>query len=335
MKNRIFFPLIAFCSLLVLMGWTEEKPRKIFFEKGPYRCEYEVADGMYNGTYTSWYANGTKRAEGTFLHNMRHGLWTVYDSTGRTRMVRKYQNNFEFELIFPKPSGEGPIPLLRQPKYTLTYSDKGYIPYCYLEERAVWASKRIWRYIPARADHPLFANDHFYHALIDSVILGDTKVFAVYADDDFRQPFSVEQKQQLADTVGRRVVGFKIVEDWFFDRDRMLSESRIIGICPVYILAGAQPDTLDLGWFYFPALRNTLARQPVTTTGVPEYVRTLDDVFFFRYFHSSIDKESNVYNRTLKENTSGMLGLAFIMEQRRVEISIIETEHDAWIFFTE
>lgn len=335
MKKQLLFLFAIIFSLLVAAGWKKEEPQKISFDKGPYRCEYEVANGMYNGTYTSWYANGTKRAEGTFLHNMRHGLWTVYDSTGRKRMVRNYKNNFEYELIFPKPSSEGPIPLLRQPKYTLTYSEKGYIPYCYLEERAVWVSKRIWRYIPARADQPLFANDNFYHALIDSMMNSTSESFTGFVDDDFRFPVSAEQKQQFADTVGRRIIGFKIEEDWFFDRDRMVSESRIIGICPVYKLPGEKADTLDLCWFYFPALRSTLAHQQVASADYPEYIRTLDDVFFFRYFHSWVYKESNVYDRTLKENVDNNPGLLLLMERRRVEVSVIELEHDAWIFFTE
>lgn len=330
--KRLSTVVIALFAILFLTAW-KEVPQKVSYEDEEFRCEYDTANGMRNGRYASWYKDGTKRAEGSFRNNMRYGLWTVYDSTGRKRMTRKYKNDFEFELIFPKPSEEGPIPLLSEPRYTLTYCAKGYIPYCYLEERAVVVSKRIWVYIPAKAGHPLFAGMRFHHALMDSLAAGKVKAYDGSLDDEFRTELSGETKLRLLDTSKYEVLGYRLKEDWFFDRDRMISETRTIGIMPVCRSKTNEVDPVATAWFYFPYLRPLLAQQKVSGNEIPTYIHTLDDAFFFCYIRGSIYRESNYYDRGITSwNDSQDYPLG--KEPRRTT-SLTELEHTVWISFTE
>lgn len=326
--KQLFYIAAAVLAIVFMSAW-KEVPQKVSYEDEEFRCEYDTANGMRNGRYASWYKNGTKRAEGSFRHNMRCGLWTVYDSTGRKRMTRKYKNNFEFELIFPKPSGEGPIPLLSEPKYTLTYSEKGYIPYCYLEERAVAVSKRIWAYIPAKADHPLFANMNFYHALMDSLAAGKIKGYDGSTDDEFRVEISEEMKLRLLDTSKYKIVGYRLKEDWFFDRDRMISETRTIGLMPVCRSKTNEADQVATVWFYFPYLRPLLAQQKITGENIPSYIHTLDDAFFFCYIRGSIYRETNYYDRGVMRSVDDPA------QGLRRTTSLTELEHTVWISFSE
>ena len=63
--------------------------------------------------------------------------------------------------------------------------------------------------------------------------------------------------------------------------------------------------------------------------GVPSKIKTLDDLFFYRYFSSNILKESNVYK------SSNRLTEGSPQKAERIEFSIIEKEHDIWISLTK
>ncbi len=57
--------------------------------------------------------------------------------------------------------------------------------------------------------------------------------------------------------------------------------------------------------------------------------RTLDDIFWKRMFSSYVRKESNVYDRSIGDYTSGMNAL---FESERVKDDIFKYEHDLWHF---
>ncbi len=324
MKTVFAFLIVA----AFLFSFSGNEPHKKYTYTGKdYRVECEMLNGLYDGVYTSWYTNGKKKAQGNFKDNMRVGNWTVWDSTGQMKMKREYKNNFEFTRTFPAYN-EGPAKLFSVPVYKLEYEEER-IKYFFLNERAVTISKRIWRFIPRKKKSPVFSKEQLHRTLIDAALTN--KAF-VYEDDEFKIKMSFPLIQNIAPdqdkkTYNDSLIGYKIKEDWFFDNDRMISETRIIGICPV-MLSGK--DTVDAGWFYYPQLRATLCKEKINSENIPAYIHSLDDLFFFRYFYGAIYKESNVHDRSLKEYANGLM---LEQERNRIEYSLIELEHDEWLQF--
>jgi hypothetical protein len=115
---------------------------------------------------------------------------------------------------------------------------------------------------------------------------------------------------------GKKLVGYKIKEDWFFDKSRNTGDVRIIGICPIVeIEEGVEAEAF---WVYYPEVRKYLAELKV------------DDAFFFHQFNSTIVRESTIHGKYIKEYTKPE---AILDEVLRIESALVETEIDFWIHF--
>ena len=332
MKRKICFAILFSAILFSFKNDGNEERIRHEFSGENGKVNYETKNNLFDGDYFSFYKNGKPKAEGKFLNNQRTGSWTVYDSLGNEKVQREYKDNFTFTQIFPEVPDNGPISLLNEPIYKPAYNKNGYIDYFYINERAVMISKRIWRRIEVKDNGEIFRNNNFIHAVVDSLI---AKKIIAYADDEFHDTISKQNFERLCDTSSYNVIAYEIKEDWFFDNDRMISESRIIGISPVVLSRNRISDgdgyEYHLGWFYFPYLRNTMAKIK-TGKNVPADVHSLDDLFFYRYFHGDIFKESNIYDRPLADYPE----VNDIQKEReRIEISMIEMEHDTWLRFVK
>lgn len=320
--KRALFTLLTLIFLSFIGGERE----KHFFESESIHCNYETNQGRIDGDYCSYYKNGKKKAEGKFQNNYRIGKWTVWDSTGRIRMQRDYSDPFTFKRILPKVPKDKVIDLLNVSPYALEYNKDGFIESFYLEPRAIIWTKRIWRYVKPNDNNILFENDKLFSILNENIYNGNITPYQV-TDDEFIKELLITD----LDTSSIELIGYKIKEDCIFDIDRLVSESRILGICPV-VVNKVNQDTLDLYWVYFPQARKYLAQEKIQHTKLPGHIRTMDDVFFYRYFHGQIYKESNIYDRPISAYKSGHeIG----KEAERIEISLIESEHDIWITLTE
>ena len=293
------------------------------------QSEYEVLHGMKDGKYISWhdFHKGIKWAEGTFKHNQRYGLWTVWDETGKMRMQRNYKNGFEFERIYPPVPKEGAIPMLMKPQYVLKYNKDICIDYSPLAERAVYYSKRIWRnaYL---SDNQIIQKSKIEKIILEHILNGNIEV---YKSDDFNKKLEPAESKTAIQPEEQKIIGFRLMEDFFFDTDRMISETRIIGLS---VLAIKDSKETVLGCIYYPRIRKYLAKEKVNCADYPDEIKTLDDVFFFRYFASQIWKESNVYDRTI-EAYCGSDTLMAKNEAVRIERGMLNAEHDIWIGFTK
>ncbi|MBN2682410.1 MAG: gliding motility protein GldN [Bacteroidales bacterium] len=127
------------------------------------------------------------------------------------------------------------------------------------------------------------------------------------------------------------VVELQIKEIWYFDKNRGKMEVRIAGICPVrkYFDELTQKNIrIEIGWFYFPAVRKTLATHEVFNFVNQNERKSFDDIFVKRFFTSIIYAESNVYdNREIREYKMGQDALE---ESERIKKWIFEFEHDLW-----
>ena len=305
--------LIIWFFLSYNIGFSQEI-KTFYFEN--YKVVYTITNGRISGDYKSYYSNDSLRSEGCYLNNYRIGKWVVWDVYGVKKVERNYSSPLEYKTIFPKPSTQGPIPLLLESVYELEYNDKNYIQYCFIEERSILWSKRVWRNIKQETNPTLFDDNFMFSTLY--YLVKDSSIIAYRAYSDKFKSKLIDPLKKITDY---KVIKYKLKEDWFFDVDRLVMESRIIGICPVVEFG---TDTLDLFWIYFPEVRAHFAK--VTVLDQPKRVKTLDDFFFFRCFSSQIFKESNIFNTEIKPED-------IEVEAEIIEIKIIEKEHDIWLSF--
>lgn len=308
------FLLFVFAIFSLSFGTKREVKH---FTSPEYNASYESMNGKFDGKYTSYYPNGKKKAEGTFKSNYRIGMWTVWDESGRPIIKRKYSDPFTFERITPPLPKDKPIQLFNVPRYKIEYNPDGYISYFDLKERMVFWATRIWRNLEPNDNPEIFENNRLFKLLNSIIIEGKLTVYDT-TTDEFRKEF----KEDL-DTTSYQILGFKIKEDTFFDIDRFVMESRIIGICPVVI--NSNNDTIDLYWVYYPTIRKILSKETIQTPD--PRINSLDDLFFYRYFSGQIYKQSNVYDKAIADYKKGK---EIKEEAEKIEISLIETEHDIW-----
>lgn len=279
----------------------------------PYRCVYNTTDGRIDGHYVSYYANGQKRAEGSFKNHHRDSIWTVWDTAGNVTGKRHYKNGMVY---------------LTENKNTATLDGAGVnpkkyscrlYPYTSFNESDVSWTKRIWRYIPnEQYNRFLFGSNNLNQNMLSAAVKGTLPVYSG-SNDQFAVPF----EGWTTDT-SAKIIGYRIKEDWYFDKSRSVMDVRIVGLAPVVIKPGTS-DTTNLYWVYFTDLRPLLLNTPLIRC----YMATnMDEFFGKRAFTSTIYKESNVYDRSLAD----YLPLkARDAEAERIELDMIETEHDLWM----
>ncbi len=242
------------------------------------------------------------------------------------------------------------------------------VPYTYLREADVMWSKRIWRIIDLREkiNHPLYfpideINDRKnLFDVIKHALLVDGSITAYYPgpildDDEFKVPMLTSEVKALFSSVdttftedietgefvpviqpielnSSEIKMYKLKEDWFFDKQRSVLDVRIIGIAPMKENRGEDGEVrgyAEMFWLYFPECRYVFANWDVFNRQNDAERRTFEDIFWKRMFSSYIIKESNVYDRRINEEYTGIDAL---LEAEKVKNKIFLLEHDMWHF---
>ena len=131
------------------------------------------------------------------------------------------------------------------------------------------------------------------------------------------------------------IVKYEIKEDWFFDKQRSVLDVRIVGISPVVYLTeenNGKEEIIGLKnmfWLYFPECRYTFQNFYVYNPHNDSQKMSFDDLFWKREFSSTIKKESNVFDRTIAPNNTGLDAL---LESERIKGEMFTFEHDLWHF---
>ncbi len=150
------------------------------------------------------------------------------------------------------------------------------------------------------------------------------------AIDDDGNDIKIEEITQYE---ARDIIQYKIKEDWFFDKQRSILDVRIIGLAPVVYSKNPLTQEIDglktLFWLYFPECRYVFQNFFVYNPDNDAQRMSFDDLFWKREFSSYINKESNVFDRSVSPNNEGLDAL---LESERIRNEIFLFEHDLWHF---
>ncbi len=150
-------------------------------------------------------------------------------------------------------------------------------------------------------------------------------------DDRFSRSFKpAELDSLLAGISAEEVVGYRLKEDWIFEKQRSTLIVRIIGFAPLVEVRGADGEfrgTRVLFWAYWPECRKALAQWPVSRA-LPDGSRpSYEKLFSGRRFSSLVVKVSNLQDRSLHEV---LTGVDAVREAMRLERQLQDFERDLW-----
>lgn len=237
--------------------------------------------------------------------------------------------------------------------------EKEVIPYEFIREADVFWQKRIWRVIDIREKLNLpfaYPQEPLIQIIHEAAKNGEITVYdaAVENGDQFKKVLDPEDvkkigaKQDTINTINpetmeeetrvvneeltwNKVKKFRVKEDWVFNEQTSSMMVRILGIAPileVYNNGNYIGDEV-MYWVYYPSIRPVLARYEVYNSRNDAERISWEDLFEARMFESYIYKESNVYDRSIKEYATGLDQLT---ESDRIKQKMFEFEHDLWSY---
>jgi gliding motility associated protien GldN len=124
---------------------------------------------------------------------------------------------------------------------------------------------------------------------------------------------------------------FLILEDRFFDKKRSVIDVRILGVCLVAETLNSETFQMEkqkLFWVWYPSARQTLANSAVHNTNNSMERLTFDEIFQKRLFSSIIQKEYNLYDRSILDYKKDKMQQ--VLEADRIKNDIRNLEIDLW-----
>ena len=282
--------------------------------------DYGMENNQINGLYMETYSNGQVKVLGCFQDGQRIGIWTVWNEDGVMKVQRNFQDNFTCDFIFPKTNNPYSALYVKYPDYKLIRNNQGFYPYLFVEERSVVYSKRLWRELN-ESNEPLLFQKIDFGLLIEDFFKNNINWYYFGEHGDFKKVVSLDSLASLRES--SKNWDFKriqIKEDYFFNSDRLLSDTRQIGIS----FYENKKDQLPKFTVYYPTIRKSLATFNVDFSNV-NGIENLDDVFFFHDFRGEIVWTSNIYQHP-SGNESNEYDLMH-------ELNKFTTEHALWLIY--
>ena len=206
---------------------------------------FDVKDNQLNGPYASYIKAPEYLDEpifrpyssGNFTNGVRTGTWNLYDENGNVIFQRNYDNPFEFDQLIPTEiqNNENMDSAFHYDSKQVRETSQLY-PYFPLVDKDIALSFRVWRELPLELNMEL-VNPTVYAEMIRQLNEGN---LTAYEEDQFINSKSQKSFNKLDNL---ELVSFRIKEDFFIDHKRQMSETRVIGLCPVV------KNHLNLGGF--------------------------------------------------------------------------------------
>lgn len=238
------------------------------------------------------------------------------------------------------------------------HTERPVLEYDYIHEKDVFWEKRIWRLIDVREKmNHIFKDEKkpFITVLLDAARGGDITLYHTF-DDQFTQPMSSGECSTIGSQVDtvctfdpdtfeeiclpvinefnpEDVKQYRIKEVYFFDEETSKMDVRILGVAPIIDRYDDNGNFLNSGpmfWAYYPEMRETLARTEAFNVHNDAARMSWEDVFEARMFSSYIIKESNVYNRRIKDYQNSPM--AVLLESDKIKENMFHFEHDLWSY---
>lgn len=128
----------------------------------------------------------------------------------------------------------------------------------------------------------------------------------------------------------KEVVRYRLKENWIFDKEHSRMVVHTEAIAPMIEVRSEEGVFLGfktLFWINFQENRPLLAKYPINLGFNDNETLTYDDLFVKRRYEGFVIKESNVYDRDLREYVAGIDAL---LEGEKIEEKIKEYESDLW-----
>lgn len=118
----------------------------------------------------------------------------------------------------------------------------------------------------------------------------------------------------------------RLMEDWYFDKERSMFDVRVIGIG--FIMENREGKLIPKFWIYYPHARRALVRsENLVHDGNRAQSYSYAAMLEKRKFSSLITKVDNVYDRYIQSYTDQQETL---YEARRLERDLLEFEQNLW-----
>jgi gliding motility associated protien GldN len=140
---------------------------------------------------------------------------------------------------------------------------------------------------------------------------------------------------QLNDFSADKVVGYRLKEDVYYDKQRARVETRIVGIAPIITIKTSNGDTLNrqpICWFKFKECRAVFAKMDVSDPDKNMYDVSMDDMFLQRRFDAKMIKQSNPTEERIKDYMKDPADQA--KEAQRLEAKLANFKKNVWSYST-
>jgi gliding motility associated protien GldN len=130
-----------------------------------------------------------------------------------------------------------------------------------------------------------------------------------------------------------KLVKWKVIEQWYFDKEQSRMIPRIIGLALMYrpIVAGLELPETPLFWVKYDDARPALAQNKILNPKNEQASMSYDHFFNGRYFSSYIIKYPNVHDYYIGEMEEfADNNTAALLQAEETKKKLFEMEHDQW-----
>jgi hypothetical protein len=240
----------------------------------------------------------------------------VWDTAGNLVVERVYTNNYQYKQTFPKMSDGEAAKLQEKLDFLAVYNDNNYSR---TQENMVVLSALLQREILPEDNPVLFKDNLFLKVLVDALNSGSLQAYVnEYCNASEKNNAKVNNMNDL------KLHSIKLKEQYLCDNQRNIGEYRIICFCPVMVNALTN-DTISNYWFYLPEANPVLAKADISKQKLPFNIKTLSDLFYFRYFYGVITEWEH------KNSFNNYGNLPAGQKSYLIESHLINLEHDLWV----